>query len=428
MFIRILERLFVIAMLMYSMHVATALIYPNLGEEDAASVSADIHLPIVMIQAALYGCGALLILTRWRRVLGASLRIWPILLLVALAPLSAAWSVDPMLTLRRSALLIGSAFVGIYFGERFTLDEYARLLMQTFCILMVLSVVLYFVAPRYVLDVTHEGAWRGLADHKNNFGEDMALALILLLLNRPNRLQWLRYLFLGMACAMLLLSRSATSLAAALLVVATLPFWQVVRLSPKPRLAAYIVATATILGSTYVLMANRTAVLTLLGRDPTLTGRTRLWALVITAIKHRPLLGYGFESFWTGLKGESLNVIIGAGWLAPAAHNGFLELYLALGLLGSTVFVAAFLDSFRRAVTYIRDEPRLVAYWPVAFFCFFLVHNLGESDLITRCTDTLLTFIAVSTALAVRSGSTGNIVADVPLIGSYGDSVRLTAQ
>ena len=72
----------------------------------------------------------------------------------------------------------------------------------------------------------------------------------------------------------------------------------------------------------------------LVGKDPTLTGRTTIWRAVVVAAMKRPLLGYGYKAFWTGLQGESGNVLMSNGWSFAQAHNGFLEVWLdcALGL------------------------------------------------------------------------------------------------
>src|SRR5450631_933214 len=113
------------------MGVATGLTSPYLTADDLENVSTDLHVPVVAVQAVLFACGALLILMRWKRVFGAARTVWPILLLTALVPLSAAWSTLPEVTLRRSALFVASTLIAIYLGERYTMDKFARLLAQT---------------------------------------------------------------------------------------------------------------------------------------------------------------------------------------------------------------------------------------------------------------------------------------------------------
>ena len=69
----------------------------------------------------------------------------------------------------------------------------------------------------------------------------------------------------------------------------------------------------------------------LLGKDPTLTDRTLLWAELLK-VDINPLFGTGFESFWLG---ERFRSFTASHWWAPnEAHNGYLETYLNLGLVG----------------------------------------------------------------------------------------------
>ena len=122
-----LERLFVIVFFLLSMQVWIGLTRPSESEIDPSSVSAPVHILDTAIDMGLDGCGVLLILLRWRRVLQAIRAARPLVGLAVLAALSTAWSDHPMLTLRRSALLLLSTLFAIYLGERYSLEEQARL-------------------------------------------------------------------------------------------------------------------------------------------------------------------------------------------------------------------------------------------------------------------------------------------------------------
>jgi O-antigen ligase len=397
------ERAFVFSLLLFLMGAATAILYPDLRGEDVASTQGVLHPLIVIVQVAVYGLGALLILTRWRRVAAACLKVRALLLLMLLAPISAAWSIYPLLSLRRSVLQIVVFLCAVYLGERYSIEEFARLTAYVFCVVILVTPVLFVVAPNLVLDPDHAKAWKGLSDTKNAFGLHMAMAFVLLLLVRFKRVPWLRYIFIFMAFAEMGLSRSMTSVATGVLVIVMLPLWALVRLNARQRFAALLAMIMTVAAGGYVLSLKMDAILRLMGKDSTLTGRTDVWKALLVAIGHHPFLGYGFGSFWTGLRGESLDVIVASGWLVPEAHNGYLELWLAMGLPGAILFLVALWFAIRYAIRYIRSEPRSVAYWPAAFFCFFLIHNMGESDLMNNGAFFLMSlFLTISTSLAVQ--------------------------
>ena len=403
MFLRIVERVFVISLLLFLMGAATAILYPDLASEDIASTQGELHPMIVLVQLAVYGMAFLLILTRWRRVAAACFKSWPLLTLILLAPISAAWSIYPALTIRRSILQIVVYVCSVYLGERYTLEEFARWTAYVFCVVILVTPALFIVAPHYVMDPSHAHAWKGLSDTKNAFGLHMAMAFVLLLLVRFKRYPWLRYPFIVLAFCEMGLSRSMTSVATGVLVIFLLPFTGLVRLRPKQRLAVLLAGAAMTLITGYLAWLRSDVLFRIMGKDSTLTGRTDVWKALLIAIHHRPLLGFGFGSFWTGLRGESLDVIVASGWMVPEAHNGYLELWLAFGVPGALVFLALMWVAVRQTIQYIRDEPASVAFWPGAFFMFFLVHNLGESDLMNNGAFFLMSlFMTICVQLALH--------------------------
>jgi O-antigen ligase len=83
----------------------------------------------------------------------------------------------------------------------------------------------------------------------------------------------------------------------------------------------------------------------LLGEDTTLTGRTELWQDLL-AMNTNPLWGVGFESFWLG---DRLKHLWDLHWWKPnEAHNGYLEVYLNLGLVGLGILIALLIATYRK--------------------------------------------------------------------------------
>jgi len=85
-------------------------------------------------------------------------------------------------------------------------------------------------------------------------------------------------------------------------------------------------------------------VIVLLGREPSLTTRVPMWKDLISMV-HNPVLGYGYDSFWMGDRQR----IIGEKWaIRGNAHNGYLEMYLNLGLVGVSFILAWIVSGLRR--------------------------------------------------------------------------------
>jgi exopolysaccharide production protein ExoQ len=145
----------------------------------------------------------------------------------------------------------------------------------------------------------------------------------------------------------------------------------------------------------------------LLGRDSTMTGRTEIWQAVLQAIMKHPLLGYGFAAFWLSLRGESANIIVALRWAVPAAHNGFLEIWLQLGAAGLFLFAAGFLFALRSALRGLRQPSFSRAAWPLAVILLLtVVYNLDESSLMQPNDFLWMLYVATLVNLAVPSRTT----------------------
>ena len=82
----------------------------------------------------------------------------------------------------------------------------------------------------------------------------------------------------------------------------------------------------------------------ILGRDLTLTSRTDVWPMLLGKVDN-PLVGSGFNSFWTG---DRLADVYGQLGIIQA-HNGYLETYLNGGLVGVALLVLLLISVIRKA-------------------------------------------------------------------------------
>lgn len=111
----------------------------------------------------------------------------------------------------------------------------------------------------------------------------------------------------------------------------------------------------------------------ILGRDPTLTTRTFLWEYLLT-LNTNPVLGVGYESFWLG--DRVLNIV--RLYDVNAAHNGFLEVYLELGIIGLFLFTGLLLSTVNKAQRTLFTNVALGNLRMTMVFVF-IFYNLTES-------------------------------------------------
>jgi O-antigen ligase len=80
-----------------------------------------------------------------------------------------------------------------------------------------------------------------------------------------------------------------------------------------------------------------------LGRGSDMSGRTVLWTALL-GLHTNPIFGSGFESFWLGERPKQLEGIFF--FIPNEAHNGYLEIYLTLGLIGLFLLIGLFVGTF----------------------------------------------------------------------------------
>jgi exopolysaccharide production protein ExoQ len=115
--------------------------------------------------------------------------------------------------------------------------------------------------------------------------------------------------------------------------------------------------------------------LTTMGKDATLTGRTAVWDLVLSLSKN-PLIGTGFESFWLGPRLEKVWSVYW--WHPNEAHDGYIEVYLNLGWIGATLLAVLMLTGYRTVMSSLRRQPD-PAGLRLAFLVVAVAYNFTES-------------------------------------------------
>lgn len=373
--------------------------------------------PVKKVFSLVIHLGIILLIVAWRKkivcIFIKEKFLWA---LIGIALLSVLWSVAPGVSLRQSLVLVRSTLFGVYLAARFSVKEQVRLLAWMLGIAMLLSLVFALVLPNYGVmgmgdihnpqDSNHQGAWRGIYIHKNPLGRLMVMSALVFLLSAisSHRYRWVAWTGFGLSVCLILLSTSKTSLVVLLTLMSLLPFYRALRW--KYTLAVPFFITVILVGGGVAILSvsNAEAILGAFGRDLTLTGRTDLWATVLDKIWERPWLGYGYAGFWQGWRGESADIWSVLNWQPPHSHNGLLDLWLDLGLLGVTAFLLSFIMVCFQAVTWVRLTKTTEELWPLVYLTFLLLVNITETSLLTNNSLWLL-YVAVSLSTHNRSNN-----------------------
>ena len=190
-------------------------------------------------------------------------------------------------------------------------------------------------------------------------------------------------LLLAMVAWLTPLANSKTSLLAfvcGIAVILALQFPQI-----KRNLWSFLIATVLIAAISNVFFSIQGAVLEASGRDATLTGRTEIWKTVLNE-PNNPLLGTGYASFWLGERLQRIWALYPRTPLLQA-HNGYIEVYLNLGVVGVALLGAVLWTGLRNAGRRLRAahdttgnaDDSLFRTFAIAYILAYLVYNMTEA-------------------------------------------------
>jgi exopolysaccharide production protein ExoQ len=348
--------------------------------------------------------------------------VWLTLYLVYCA-LSITWSDFPLVSFKRYVKELGTVFVVlVVLSDKDPIATIKTVMNRCAYILVPYSVLLYKYYPGIGRGYdTWTGALivTGVTNNKNSLGILCAacgLAVtwnVLLLVKHntvlANKLTVMSHLVvLTTTIWLLTMANSATSnicfCVGLLLLIGTAA--DVIRKHIK----VYAFFAALAVCGLYMALDVGSVVMGSVGRDETLTGRTELWASIIN-MGTNPFFGGGYGSFWLG---DRLEMLWRAYWWHPTeAHNGYLETYLDLGLVGNVILLGIIMSSigaaFRNLITKF-DYGSL----QLALLIVTVLYNVTESafrpDLLMNLLF-LLAAIELPVGVAVADGASGSAAA-----------------
>ena len=113
-----------------------------------------------------------------------------------------------------------------------------------------------------------------------------------------------------------------------------------------------------------------------LGREMTFTGRIDLWKDVLSMTTN-PLSGTGYESFWLG--DRMIKLWENHWWKPNQAHNGYIEIYINLGLIGLFLLLGVIGSAYKRIRRTLGSDFNYGRF-QVGFLAIVLIYNITEAS------------------------------------------------
>jgi exopolysaccharide production protein ExoQ len=336
--------------------------------------------------AVVYLIVALRVISRYRQIVPLVRANKSLCLLVLLSIVSTLWSQDPAITLYHSVALIGTTLFAIDFALHYSIREQLRLICIVLGSVVLLSIIVEVFAPGLIPRAPSDldlAGWQGVFATKNNFGRIVVLAAAAFL-SRPRlrrRDTLLMVTLMVIAGAAVYAARSAGSLVTLGAIVLIYSAFGALRWGPAVLTIASVGALLIVVPTTYWALNNLDAVTAILGRDPTLSGRTELWRLTVENIAQSPVLGHGYDAFWNVSSQQATRIRGAIGWPAPTSHDGYLDLLLDLGFAGLLLYASSYVIAVHRAVAIFKGDPGHEIVWPLNFLSFALLCQVVEAGI-----------------------------------------------
>jgi exopolysaccharide production protein ExoQ len=302
--------------------------------------------------------------------------------------ISIAWSDLPFVAFKRWIKILGHPIMALIILTEPNPDQAIKTLLKR-CAYVVVPVSILFIKyyPQWGMGFDEWGTATntGITTNKNALGADCLILgyfffWYLVQTWKTDRNTWRRNelrLIAGFLIGIWLLflkahsATSLTSLFVGLLVVVFVG----IRSVNKNFIGTYLLGALVLVAVAELAFGISGRYSEALGRGAGLSGRTLLWTHLLE-LHTNPIVGTGFESFWLGERPKLLEGIFF--YLPNEAHNGYLETYLTLGLIGLFLLIGLFVATFRK----IRLELFQNFEWArfrLGFLAAMVVYNWTEA-------------------------------------------------
>ena len=87
------------------------------------------------------------------------------------------------------------------------------------------------------------------------------------------------------------------------------------------------------------------------------------------------------------------------------AHNGFLDLWLSIGIIGLGAFIISFFSTTAQSITLLRHTNSPEGFWPLLFLSYILLSNLTEGTISNLNSSFWAIYVAISYSLVIAKGN-----------------------
>ena len=348
---------------------------------------------------------------------------WPLTGLLGIMAVGSIWSNYPIVSAGATLVQLATTSFALYLACCFDWREILRLFGNTLRVILYSSVLFELFAavvvrgpiepffPNYAGDHPPAVAFywtqgnlftddriQGIVGNSNMLAYMAMIAFVVFAIERAANTtgRLVTILSYSAAVPMLLLARSASIGFALLAVVAA----AIVSIAAEGktrdvRHRYYRIAWGVIGAGALLVLTYRAQLFSLIGKSPDMTGRTKIWKVVLHLIDQRPFQGWGWTSYWVPWVEPYRGLVVINHVPYFQAHNAFLDVWLQLGLVGLGLFILLIGMTFVRLWRLAVRHTSSLYLWPILVFVGIVTQNLTESRLLVEIGWVMLVLFAV---------------------------------
>jgi len=316
-------------------------------------------------------------------------RNWILVGFILFAMGSLFWSEYILVSFYRVFVLIACSVIAAYIGITTPSNILIRNLAWFFIIVAGLSYALALFLPGIgtFIGYPYFGTWRGLFISKNYMGSLMAFGSILFLFKTQAVEKSISHRLLSLfpyllIAGLVFLSRSATAIILfVILNLGSLVVFSWARWKHRLQRGHYIALGFLFAGVLILTLTNLDPIFGLLNKNTTLTGRVPMWSYLIgNGLSKHALLGNGFGATWMSDQFRTATqAAIGWDLEALVSDNGWLDIFLHLGLVGVVLLTLTVLLCVYRTAKHALKERTIISFFPALVMLFFVTANISLS-------------------------------------------------
>lgn len=325
---------------------------------------------------------------------------WLVLFYLSWSFVSILWASDPSLTFRRLVILVFSCLSVLAVVRRFRFEDLICFTFLSTSIYLLIGLAVEITHGRFhPFSATYRFAG---AFHPNYQGLNCTLLLLtaIFLAKTVKRGALFYHATALTGFIFLVLTKSRTSLGSA--ICALLLYWFLVLAASRKLLmvlvAGWCSSLILLLYSDTIISQNWQIIS--LGREgadiKTFTGRIPLWEECLKYFIEQPLLGYGYQGFWTPKHVDAISYRIG--WSPYAGHSVYIDLLLNLGIIGLLAYLLMQFVALGRAYCCFRKSANAGYAFIASLLSFYLLNGFLESTLLQP---NQLNFLSLTTLASI---------------------------